>query len=267
MIFNLIYGGEGGGAPSTGPIAESDISFSGSYLFASDGDDWELAITAASNTTLRFTKDPGPCDVFILDAGEAGEAGHIDWTRYRVCGGKGGSGGKRKTHSNITLNSGVDYKVTVGTNGGASSLTRGDALNLTATGGKRSAGGRGADMPYNIVQTGTVPTGGTDGIWAFEEDADSTLIPALKGKLLGPGGGGGEGNNRQYVYTVNHGGIDVGGETGGGKGANGINGDYTGHDASGYGAGGGGGYCNGSNDTGYAGGVGSSGLIMIRNHK
>lgn len=243
-------------------IRENDFSYNGTYFFASDGKNWELALLSGDSATLRFLRNPDLCDVWVLDGGENGGSGSI--SDGYVYSGKGGDGGLHKLHTSVRLKRGVDYTLTVGAAGAASSLVGGD-IDLSAANGTKKTGGTRAKMPQGITSVGTVNTGGSDGVWPYEANSDSTSITQLAGKLLGASGGAGHANNDKYVYTDQHDGDPTGGNDGGGNG--GIRTHHNGYDASGYGNGGGGGYGDGSGGDHGTGGAGSGGIIFIRNHR
>ena len=249
MIFNLDDGG--------GPMSASKISFDGDTDFAREGGQWEAAFY--SSGTLRFKTAPGLCDIWILDGGENGGSGST--SGGYVYSGKGGDGGLHKLHASVRLKRGVDYTLTVGAAGAASSLVGGD-IDLSAANGTKKSGGARAQMPQGITSTGTVNTGGKDGVWPYEADSDSTLISELAGKLLGASGGAGNANNDKYVYTDEHSGDPAGGDDGGGEG--GVRSRHNGTAGTGYGSGGGGGYGDGSGGSHGTGGTGGPGLILIR---
>lgn len=268
MIFNLRNPlGKRGGT-----ITEDSFQFSGSYAFARDEDtgNWELALWESGN--LTWLVDPGQVDLCLIGAGQDGGDGYSNgtWRGAYVYSGKGGNGGRVYTNvQGVSLDAALT--VVVGEGGADSSI----GSYTSANGPAPKAGGRGAVMPQQSNSVGTVNTGGTDGVWPFGEDIDSSMIPALKGKRLAPSGGGGHANNQieyqgvpsyyDYVYTDNHGGVNTGGETGAGYG--GDRDHWNGYDATGIGAGGGGGYAGGQSYDGGTGGHGSKGAVLIRNHR
>ena len=53
-------------------IGQDDFTFSGTSQYASSGANWEIAFKASG--TLKFKKNPGPIDVFLVGAGGDGAA-------------------------------------------------------------------------------------------------------------------------------------------------------------------------------------------------
>lgn len=255
------------------PMTEDKISFTGSKLFARSGRDWEAALKGSG--TLRFSKSPGLVDVWILDAGVKGGSGSGDAYTY-IYSGKGGNGGRHKLFT-VRLEAGVDYAVTIGQTvgydssgnelSGAETSLIGGSLSLSASSGQRSAGGSRAAMPQNNGGAGTVNTGGADGVYPYDEASQTSILSEISalGKLAA-GGGAGDANNNRNVYTDQHGGVNDGGQDGGGDGATRSN--YAGSAGTGYGSGGGGGYGLGQ-DPGSSGpgGDGAPGLVLMRPHK
>ena len=250
MLFQLDQTG--------GAVSEDSILFEGDFDFARDGQAWEAAFYESG--TLRFAADPGICDIWILDGGEDGGSGEI--AGGYVYSGIGGDGGLHKLHT-VRLRRGVEYTLTVGAAGEASSLA-GGGLDLDASAGTRSAGGTKAKMPQGVVSQGDVNSGGNQGAWPYESDSVCTLIVALAGKRLGASGAGGDANNDSGVYTDQHSSSTTGGEHGGGDGA--VRDHHNGYDATQPGGGGGGGYGDGKYGQHGVGGSGASGLILVRKH-
>ena len=280
MIFNL----RNTIGARKGIITEDSFSFDGDYLFASDDDgNFELALLESG--ALSWLTDPGLVDLFLVGAGQdggtayfsGGGSGGYMYNDSYINSGKGGDGGRTLTESGVTL--GSSCTVVVGTSGAESSITSDGTTYTSANGPAPKAGGRGAEMRQRTNSVGNVNKGGSDGVLAYNADADETMIPALAGVLFAPSGGGGHANNNGYVdsqgrfhpdpvYTDLHGGDNAGGQTGAGKG--GERDHKAGYDASSYGAGGGGGYGDGSTgspETAGVGGAGSDGIILIRNHR
>lgn len=259
MIFALDPGG--------GPITAGKISFDGPSAFARAGKDWELALKGSG--TLRFLVSPGLVDVWILDAGEPGASGSV--SGGYVYSGKGGDGGLHRLHT-LRLRPGVDYAVTIGESvkdnaPAALSSLIGGGESLDASAGTRSSGGTRAQMAQGVESSGTVNTGGADGVWPFEDASQSSLLEELLalGKLAAAGAAG-DANNNKYVYTDQHGSDTDGGDDGGGDG--GTRSHRAGHEGTGYGAGAGGGYGDGANPANCgAGALGAPGLILMRPHK
>lgn len=244
MIFNIDSGG--------GKISAEMIAFDGSFDFAEDGSNWELALYGSG--TLRFKETPGVVDVFVVDGGKPGN-------NARNAAGDGGAGGNGGNYKNtqIRLKRGVQYQVTIGESGGSSSVSGGN-VTVDASDGAHKNGGRGASMTSG---SSNVNTGGANGVYAYGEDSDTTIVSRLRNVLFAPGGGGGHGVTADYVRSSAHGGISTGGRTGGGSGGDAGNGS----NGTGYGAGGGGGASVAPNGVQGAGGLGGTGIILIRNRR
>lgn len=281
MIFNL----RNTIGARRGIITEDSFSFNGDYLFASDDDgNFELALLESG--ALSWLTDPGLVDLFLVGAGQdggtayfsGGGSGGYMYNDSYINSGKGGDGGRTLTESGVTL--GSSCTVVVGTSGADSSITSDGTTYTSANGPAPKAGGRGAEMRQRTNSVGNVNKGGSDGILAYNADADETMIPALAGVRFAPSGGGGNANNNGYVdyngvyhdtpiYTdTSQDSSRAAGQTGAGEGGERTH--KAGYDATGYGAGGGGGYGDGSNGspgTAGVGGAGSDGIILIRNHK
>ncbi len=236
---------------------------------ASSGTDWEIAFKASG--TLRFRKNPGPIDVFLVGGGQDGDDGRLDGIA-KAYGGAGGASGECVTATNIPAKRSTDYTITIGASSGTIDTV---AFGQTALGWAGEAGGSpawsgydgdGADAPARNA-TG----GASDGHYAF--GVSGTLIGGST-KYGASGGGGGAARHRDtspYSARAIRG---QGGVTGGGDGgiadedastaANG--GDATAN----TGSSGGGGACV---ITGYSqivkgnGGAGASGIVIIRNHR
>lgn len=244
MIFNIDSGG--------GKISAEMIAFDGSFDFAEDGSNWELALY--SSGTLRFKGTPGVVDVFVVDGGKPGS----DARNAAGDGGAGGNGGNYK-NTPIRLKRGVQYQVTIGESGGSSSVSGGN-VTVDASDGAHKNGGKGASMTSG---SSNVNEEGDDGVYAYGEETDTTIIANLHGVLFAPGGGGGHGVTANYVYSSSHGGKSTGGITGGGSGGGAGNGSK----GTGYGAGGGGGASVAPDGVKGTGGLGGTGIILIRNRR
>lgn len=244
MIFNIDSGG--------GKISAEMIAFDGSFDFAEDGSNWELALYGSG--TLRFKGTPGVVDVFVVDGGKPGN-------NARNAAGDGGAGGNGGNYKNtqIRLKRGVQYQVTIGESGGSSSVSGGN-VTVDASDGAHKNGGRGASMTSG---SSNVNTGGANGVYAYGEDSDTTIVSRLRNVLFAPGGGGGHGVTSDYVRSSAHGGISTGGRTGGGSGGDAGNGS----NGTGYGAGGGGGASFAPDGVRGSGGAGGTGIILIRNRR
>jgi hypothetical protein len=243
MIFNIDSGG--------GKMSADMIAFDGNFDFAEDGSNWELALYGSG--TLRFKGTPGLVDVFVVDGGKPGN----DAQNTAGDGGAGGNGGNYKT-TTIRLKRGIQYQVSVGGSGESSAISGGNNV-IDASDGAHKNGGIGATM---TAGSSNVNKAGDDGVYAYGEETDTTIIANLHGVLFAPGGGG-HGVTADYVRSSAHGGISTGGMTGGGTG--GYSGNGT--DGRGYGAGGGGGASVAPDGVRGRGGAGGTGIILIRNRR
>ena len=277
MIFNLRNPlGKRGGT-----ITEDSFEFSGNYTFARDEDtgNWELALRDSGS--LTWLVDPGQVDLCVIGAGQDGGDGALTDYNYqygvytRVASGRGGDGGRIFNAQGVTLDAAL--AVVVGESGADSSI----GSYTSANGPAPKAGGTAASMPLESNSVGIVNTSGIAGVWPFDADTDETMIQALQGHRIGASGGAGMANNAyrpswygpgvyEPVYTANHGGINKGGATDAGDGADSTS-HVNGYDASGIGNGGGGGYGDGRAEYGDGthgvGGHGSKGAVLIRNHR
>lgn len=292
IIGNCIsIGGAGGG---TAKVLE--YSFTGNSNRRLDDDVVELLSTGV----LTVPKDTY-VDAFIVGAGASGNSGMYRATgvsRYRY-GGAGGSSGTTKTLTNILLQRGVKYQITIGAGGSSVQAIEEDASQLTGNpggdtvafgytvkggqvvtaatvaGSGGSGGGTGArgQATSDMIDAGTGGSDGNDG--GISPDGRGTAAPGqgfttrefgeLNGKLYAAGGGGG----RSY-YSTAYGAGALGGDGGGGNGAIGSSAAIAmtlptpGEVNTGSGGGGGGGNSNVDNTVS---GAGGSGIVCIRFHK
>ena len=241
-----------------GIITENSFSFSGSYLFASDEDGhFELALLESG--TLNWLQTPPEVDIFLVGCGQDG--GAPDYGVYWDTSGKGGDGGRCKLESGVSL--GDSCTAVVGTSGAESTLTSDGTTYSSANGTMPKAGGQSAILGAN--QTSQLNSAGKEGVWLFGEEEDTSMIPQLQGHRVGCSGGGGHCLSRGNVDSAVKGGQNAGGSTDGGAG--GDSSHRAGHDATGNGNGGGGAFAYGPGEYGYAGGAGSSGMIVVRDHR
>lgn len=250
---------------SGGTITEDSFDYAGRYLFAADEQgNWELALLDSG--TLTWLTLPGDVDICLIGAGQDGGAGYFsgggsgnwEYNDSFINSGKGGDSGRVFTSLAVSI-AGI-LQVSVGTNGAETTL--GDYSSVNGT---KRTGGRSASMRQAMNSSGTVNTGGSEGVWPFGAESDETMIPALQGHKVGASGGAGYANNNQYVWSDLHGGSNKGGSTDGADG--GIRDHHAGYDATGYGNGGGGGYGDGSGHNNGSGGKGSQGMVLIRNSR
>lgn len=243
------------------------FSYSGSYKFdydkLSNGTyNWELAFLSGSGTNLRFSRVTDKIDIFIVGSGANGGRGtsNPDYQYYAI-GGKGGNGGEIKTLPNITIATNVNYPITIGSAGNTTSITI-NGTTYSCSSGAGKVGGNGA-VVYGNAEIATVGQDGEDGVYAFGS-SNTKLWPGYK--YGASAGGGGARNSTYYVIR----GYGIGGKgplSGSGGAGNGGAYNQDGKNAtSNSGAGGGGGGYDQVNYNDYAGGIGGSGIIIIRNH-
>lgn len=266
MIFNL----RNSTGKRSGAITEDSFAYTGAYLFARDEQTghWELALT--SSGSLTWLTLPSEVDLCVVGAGQTGGSSFFSgadtkwWNDSFINSGAGGDGGRIFNAPGVQV--GSSCAVVIGSSGSDSTLTSDGNVYSSANGPAGKPGGRGAEMRQASNSVGNVNKGGADGVWPYGTATDEQMIQQLQGHRVGASGGGGHANNNNDVYTSNHGGIDTGGATDGGKGAGGGD-QKNGVPAAGYGNGGGGAYGDGKVDITYAGGAGSDGIIFIRDHR
>ena len=241
-------------------------TYSGSAQLIDDGNfNWRLRLlTSGTLTFSHLGSGASSVDVFLVGGGGGGAG-----SPYGNYGGGGGGGGYTRTEAKtIALTS---YAIVIGaggaggdnrSNGGTGGTT--SAFGVTASGGTggtggSSAGQRGANGGSGGGSSGG--TGGSDGSdgggingdtgapWGGTGQHTTTREFGESSGTLYAGGGGGASNRLDDIFAGGSG----GGGNGGGWGAPGT--DNTG------GGGGGVGYTRGS------GGVGGSGIVIIRNHR
>lgn len=219
---------------------------------AGDGTvNWELAIYSGNRTNLRFSRVVDQIDAFYVGPGAKGESGYAGGTDGKTAyGGRGGAGGETKTVSGIAVSSGVDYPITIGTPGTATS-----AFGNSAASGGGYAGGTGSHASNNNPVLGTA---GRDGNLSFGGAGIRQHWTAVK--FGAPGGGGGARSANGTIAAPTSGGSSNAG-AGGAYGNDG--GDAT---LAGSGAGGGGGSYDLAGGYDRPGGDGASGILIIRNH-
>ena len=232
--------------------------------YASSGTDWEIAFKASG--TLKFKKNPGPIDVFLVGAGGDGDDGSLYeyGGAYSAKGGKGGDGGELVTQTNVTtVKRGRNYPAQVAANA--------DTTIFGFTASAHSGNEGGAGSMTGLVSGGSDAGNGTAGSYAF--GASTSLINS--GVKYGASGGGG-GSRRKTDWAGRS--YGYGATTGSGHGGEAHDYDYStpgaaddGADATantGAGGGGGASVIDGSkNITKGDGGAGASGIIIIRNHR
>lgn len=170
-------------------ITKNDFSYSGNYLFKSDGDHWELALLDGDSDYLVFTKNPGLVDIFIVAGGASGKTGSGSAQYGPTYGGDGGAGGECINADGILMQSGVNYSATIGLTDQSTSLS-GGGLNYTARTGYGEDGGRGGCASQGSSYDADP---GDDGVYAYNKVSDTLLFTEQEfpGHRFGAGGGGG----------------------------------------------------------------------------
>ena len=262
MIFNI----------KNNAKSAAQIEFDGSMLYARNGADWEAAFLESG--TIRFLNDPGEVEVFLCSNGYSGGTtarlqGNVgQWWLYGAGGGRGGDYLIRP----VSLKRNVDYTLTIGAE---STLSGGDVSLSTAAGTRGASGGQGAicraeTSVYASSGVTQQPGAGGDGIFAFNEPSDTTLIEEFKGKRFCAGGGGGDAAHisvNVFCSSDNKGGLT---DAGNGSKFRKVNGVNTATDstagAPNSASGGGGARCTyeQNDDTSKAGGTG---ILFIRNRR
>lgn len=260
-------------------ITAADLEYSGNMLFTSDGENWEAVLLDGAAATLRFKKNPGLVDIFMVAGGQS--ASYYAGAEQNAYSGPshgcpGGAGGECVTLEAVKLEKETDYTVSIGGSDQDTTINL-DERTYRARSGYGSAGGVGA----TVSSSGTiVPANGDDGVFAYGEDQDTLLIDDFAGHKFGPGGGGGGahlGSNGAFS------GAGLGGESNGSEHQHGKGGRYlrgypgSANGADGYanhGQGGGGpaywwmGSASRYGDgTENALGKGGSGVMFIRGHR
>lgn len=275
VIVNAIPSSGGGETVDPSTILPT-FTYDGQYNLKNDGiasdgtQNWRLRLL--SSGTLNFTSVPSQIDVFVVGGGGGGA------TDYRA---GGGGGGNTNLATGVSVTTGQNYTITVGTGGSAGGNGgNSSAFNTTANGGKGSktevynawvggdggsGGGGGAEY-----SAGAGGSDGENGAKGTDASNDATYSPGgaggsgqgsttrefhENGGTLYAGGGGGGGRSPSHF-------TGYGGEGGGGNGYNNTGGAATGAKAGATNTGGGGG---GGYNT--AGGKGGSGIVIIRNHR
>lgn len=269
IIAATRYGSSSGGGGS-GSLRYTVISGADpTYFVDTETGDWELVFLSSSR--IKFTSAPSSVEVFAVGGGAKGYDGSV--TGATANGGVGGAGGACVTDTkSVTV--GTEYQVDIGASGQSSS-----AFGVTAASGGGSSGGAGASAIHG--GGGSVGGNGSQGSLAFGRLSATTGRTQYEASLdqqgqdpvviyFGAGGGGGGAWRGTDNASSPRG---TGGTTGGGTGGKpATNTDYaysageSGTANTGSGGGGGGavvyGYGSGN---GLSGGLGGSGIVIIRN--
>lgn len=274
-------------------ITENDYEYTNASItpvYVSDGQgvNWEIVLKGSGK--LKFKKNPGAIDIFMVGGGSSGGKGSA--TSTKTIGGNGGQGGECKTFTpeSSSISRDKSYEITIGNGGVASETTEpnpggsttfkiNDTTILTALGGGETGctgavGGAGAKYESRRVYS----TSGNPGTFAFEVENASMYSPSTR-----YGGSGGGGSARLWTpngyvptgFNVYHDSAS-GGASYGGVGGYAPGGTYEVSSAGGAarlgntGSGGGGGAGDWDKDgfnNSKNGGAGAAGIIIIRNHR
>lgn len=173
-------------------LTAADIEYDGDMLFTSNGYNWELALLSGSAASLRFLRNPGFVDLFLVAGGESASYYSGDsQNAYRgpSHGGPGGKGGECVTVEGVKLEKETDYIVSIGGSDQNTTITMGNT-SYTARPGFGADGGDGA----TITSDGVIPPeDGDDGYFAYGKETDTLLFTEAEfaGHRFGPGGSGG----------------------------------------------------------------------------
>lgn len=251
-----------------------EFEYTGKYEIVDDNDNvisepstwtcgWKIRFLETG--TLKFTElkgDENKIDIFLVGGGANGASGskktkcsNGNGTCYK--GGRGGNGGAcvtKKSEEAITIQTNLEYSITIGNPTTNSSAEFGSIY--TAISGGGASGGRGGG---EASQNGSKGTDGSNECIEFSE---------ITGRRYAGGGGGG-GSVYSYNGSTREGG--AGGTSGGGKGGTsqylqGNKGEGTkGGNGKANTGGGGGGGGSGYKEPKLAGGTGGTGIVIIRN--
>lgn len=238
---------------ATGPLTNVTITMEGEGL---------IYISSTNNYTISSAAKTLSC--CAIGGGEGGGGGYT--SGYYCYGGRGGDGGNIDNNLNydLTNNPSKNLSVVIGAGGsrggsynrnqspgGNTTITLGEVLLCTGTGGDHNSPGNGGIGGASISTNGS-NYNGRGGTSATVSVLNSMSYPKVSG-----GGGGGSVSNSQYEKGVG----GVGGSPNGGHGGATVT------DGIQPGGGGGGGWCGGTSsrndaDNGGAGGAGGAYLLF-----
>lgn len=204
-----------------------------------------------SSASVRFSGNVNEVDIAIGGGGGAGRPGSSA-DRFYIDGGNGGGMGTVVTQVGIVPEPNKMYQAIIGaggnTNGGVTSF-----MGYSADGGVYGGGGKGArSSNYSGDDYRYAPTPGAAGSQSLFGSFTTTM----------PYGGAGGGGGSQWEFNYKYGGA-MGGDPGGGTGANTFEAGKPGVDGLG---GGGGGGSSVKDSTRTDGGRGGNGCITMRMH-
>ena len=268
-IQNLTYNPNA----STHPI----FTYTGTYqkTFNNDGS-WELKLLTSGN--LTFSSISTPIDVFLVGGGGGGASASYSSIGEYYAGAGGGGGGYTHTIKGTIANKGTAYNIQVG-GGMATEGGKTVAFGVTVNGGKggnrRNGGaggsGGGGGGYSNTTAGGNGGSNGADGgsnssnsLGGLGQGTTTRAFGESTGTLYAAGGGGGAGINSSSSSSAG----GSGGSGGGGRGGNGSSpaSSWKGVDGTANtGSGGGGSIAAVSGKEDSSGGIGGSGIVIIRN--
>ena len=239
-------------------------------FFQDDDGNWEMVFYG--DCQIRFRRLLTDVDIFIVDGGRSGASGTGNLAE--AVGGKGGDGGRVKTHTNKTLETGKWYTVTIGASDSSSS-----AFGFTTAGGEYRAGQNGAKHS-TVSSERTAAVAGLDGFLAYGDgdslhwttrDGNGDIIPENCYKFGASGAGGSAfstlGGNVAAAANGGKGWIKpgVGEQRSGGDGGDRSTGSKGTTNSGGGGGGGASEHYNTATENNYAGGKGGTGIVKMRN--
>lgn len=187
------------------PVKIPTVTFTGDMLDGIDGDAWEYAFLESG--TITFDSSPGDCDIFLVANGKDG--GATSQAGYYYNGGKGGGGGNFLA-TRMTLEAGVAYTLTIGSD----TTLVGTGVNLSTANGRAGASGGQGGQVHAAINLPKQPGAGAEGVFAYAELIDTVLISEFAGKTFCAGGGGGDAFHAAYSLfpsSDNDGGENTGG--------------------------------------------------------
>lgn len=236
-----------------------------SSYWQESNDNWQLEITGNGQLTVN---EATAVDIYLLGGGQGGYAGYSTtyggYSGRFYIGGAGGQGGYVNLLSNVTLSAGT-YTATIGA-GGISG--NGAAGGTTSLGTYQAPGGGSGASASGTITAGAAGGNagalrGSDTPYGGGAGADATIFDFNEINRGGGGGGGysyrynSKSDDYSYGYASNSGGLQGGARSY----TYGVSGQPRGNISAlaNYGGGGSGGIDSGS--------AGSTGYIIIRNHR
>ena len=257
-------GGTGGGV--TEDLFASYGTSGVDYVFASSGDNWEVAFLT-SNANFHLDRALENVDIFMISAGENGGNSRTSGTSTyaEAWGGDGGDGGDYISSIGTTIPFG-DYNVKIGQSGdkvtSIGSLFTTDPQHSPSAAHKEGGAAGHVAPSYSTSAIDRYPAGnGEDGVLAWN-DPNTLIYP---NRIYGSSSGGGNGtslySNAPGTSSVGSSGTNAGvSKNKNQNGEDGVANTGSAGGAAGSTVG------TGSSWQTAAGGDGGSGIILIRNH-